>query len=93
MLFNYKAIDQRGSENKGSIDAISLEVAISSLQRRGLTMESINPADKKSFFQRDFSIFSRVSNKDVVVLSRQLATLFAAQVSALRVFRLLAGET
>ncbi|MEK7596773.1 MAG: type II secretion system F family protein [Patescibacteria group bacterium] len=93
MLFNYKAIDQRGSENKGSIDAISLEVAISSLQRRGLTIESINPADKKSFFQRDFSIFSRVSNKDVVVLSRQLATLFAAQVSALRVFRLLAGET
>lgn len=93
MLFNYKAIDQKGSENRGSIDAISLEVAISSLQRRGLVIESINPADKKSFFQKDFSVFSRVSNKDVVVLSRQLATLFAAQVSALRVFRLLAGET
>jgi len=93
MLFNYKAIDQKGSENRGSIDAISLEVAISSLQRRGLVIESINPADKKSFFQKDFSMFSRVSNKDVVVLSRQLATLFAAQVSALRVFRLLASET
>jgi type IV pilus assembly protein PilC len=35
----------------------------------------------------------RVSNKDVVILSRQIATLFAAQVSALRVFRLLGGET
>ena len=93
MFFNYKAIDQKGSENRGSIDAISLEVAISSLQRRGLVIESINPADKKSFFQKDFSMFSRVSNKDVVVLSRQLATLFAAQVSALRVFRLLASET
>ncbi|MDO8579464.1 MAG: type II secretion system F family protein [bacterium] len=93
MLFNYKAIDQKGSENRGSIDAITLEVAISSLQRRGLVIESINPADKKSFFQKDFSMFSRVSNKDVVVLSRQLATLFAAQVSALRVFRLLASET
>jgi type IV pilus assembly protein PilC len=33
-----------------------------------------------------------VSNKEVVVLSRQLATLFQAQVSALRVFRLLATE-
>ena len=38
-------------------------------------------------------IFEHVKNKDVVILSRQMATLFAAQVSALRVFRLLASET
>jgi type IV pilus assembly protein PilC len=31
----------------------------------------------------------RVSNKDVVMLSRQMATLFEAQVSALRIFRML----
>ena len=29
----------------------------------------------------------------MVILSRQIATLFAAQVSALRVFRLLSGES
>lgn len=92
MLFNYSAIDQKGNKAKGSIDAISLEVAISSLQRRELVIESIKPADEKSLFSKDFSLFSRVSNKDVVVLSRQLATLFEAQVSALRVFRLLASE-
>ncbi|MEK7607506.1 MAG: type II secretion system F family protein [Patescibacteria group bacterium] len=93
MLFNYSAIDQKGNQTKGSIDAISIEVAISSLQRRDLTIESINPAEAKSFFQKDFAVFSRVSNKDVVVLSRQMSTLFEAQVSALRVFRLLAGES
>ena len=93
MLFNYKAIDSKGSETNGSIDAISIEVAISSLQRRDLVIQSIIPEDKKSFFQKDFALFSRVSNKDVVVLSRQLATLFEAQVSALRVFRLLASES
>ncbi len=93
MLFNYSAIDQKENQTKGSIDAINIEVAISSLQRRDLTIESINPAEAKSFFQKDFALFSRVSNKDVVVLSRQLATLFEAQVSALRVFRLLAGES
>ncbi|MBX4209336.1 type II secretion system F family protein [Candidatus Parcubacteria bacterium] len=92
MLFNYSAIDQAGAEAKGSIEAISMDVAISSLQRRGLVIKEVNPADKKSFFSRDLEFFSRVSNKDVVVLSRQLATLFEAQVSALRVFRLLAGE-
>jgi len=93
MLFNYKAIDQKGGEINGSIDAITIEVAISSLQRRDLVIQSITPEDKKSFFQKDFALFSHVSNKEVVVLSRQLATLFEAQVSALRVFRLLAAES
>ncbi len=92
MLFKYSAIDQNQAESKGSIEAISIEVAISSLQRRGLIIQEIKPAEEKSFFERDFSMFSRVSNKEVVVLSRQLATLFQAQVSALRVFRLLATE-
>jgi type IV pilus assembly protein PilC len=92
MLFNYRAVDQKGGQTTGSIDAITMEVAISSLQRRNLTIQSIDPADKKSIFSKDFEFFSRVSNKDVVVLSRQLATLFEAQVSALRVFRLLASE-
>lgn len=92
MLFNYTAIDQNGSETQGSIDAISIDVAITSLQRRGLVIKAVDPADKKSFFERDFTFFERVSSKDVVVLSRQLSTLFEAQVSALRVFRLLASE-
>jgi len=38
------------------------------------------------------TLFEGVSNKDVVLLSRQISTLFEAQVSALRVFRLLASE-
>lgn len=92
MLFNYVGIDQNGNETKGSIDAISMDVAISSLQRRGLVIRSVDPAEKTSIFERDFAFFNRVSSKDVVVLSRQLSTLFEAQVSALRVFRLLAGE-
>ncbi|HVU06668.1 MAG TPA: type II secretion system F family protein [Candidatus Paceibacterota bacterium] len=94
MLFNYTAVDDKGAESKGSIDAISLDVAISSLQRRGLVIKEVNPAEKSgSFFGREISLFSGVSNKEVVVLSRQLATLFEAQVSALRVFRLIASET
>jgi type IV pilus assembly protein PilC len=93
MLFNYDAIDQAGVQSRGSIDAISLDVAIASLQRRGLTIKTINPEGKESLFSRDLTFFSHVSSKEVVVLSRQLATLFEAQVSALRVFRLLSVES
>jgi type IV pilus assembly protein PilC len=93
MLFNYQAIDSTGAPKNGSIDAVNVEIAITSLQRRGLVITTINEAGAAtSFLSKNLSIFDRVSNKDVVILSRQLATLFEAQVSALRIFRLLGTE-
>lgn len=94
MLFIYQAVDQTGAPKNGSIDAVNVDVAISSLQRRGFIITSINEEDAKKFgLSMNISWLDRVSNKDVVILSRQLATLFEAQVSALRIFRLLAAET
>jgi len=92
MLFTYHAIDQDGHEREGTIEAPSKEVAVSALQRRNLIISAIQSSEKSNFFELRFSFFDRVSNKDVVILSRQIATLFEAQVSALRVFRLLAAE-
>jgi type IV pilus assembly protein PilC len=94
MLFNYKAVDSKGSEQNGSIDALNVDVAINSLQHRGLVIKEIHSQeDGGSILNKQLAIFNRVSNKDIVVVSRQLATLFEAQVSALRVFRLIANET
>jgi type IV pilus assembly protein PilC len=94
MLFNYEAVDDTGAKKVGSIDAINVDVAISSLQRRGLVLAGIREANAStSLLSRNISFFERVSTKDVVILSRQLSTLFEAQVSALRVFRLLGAET
>lgn len=92
MLFKYHAIDQDGHERDGTIEAPSQEVAVSALQRRSLIISAIDSTEKKSLFELNIPLFNRVSNKDIVILSRQIATLFEAQVSALRVFRLLASE-
>ncbi len=92
-VFNYTAIDKDGNERRGSIDAVNMDVAIGALQRRGLIISGIDPADSKSIFSTNISIFNRVKNEDVVMLSRQITTLFEAQVSALRAFRLLAAES
>lgn len=93
MLFKYHAIDQDGHERDGTIEAPSQEVAVGALQRRNLIISSIESAEKKSILALDLPFFGgRISNKDVVILSRQIATLFEAQVSALRIFRLLAAE-
>ncbi len=92
MLFTYKAVENSGLEREGTIDALNSEIAITSLQRRGLVVTSISEADKKSLLDTNISLFQGISNRDIVVLSRQISTLFEAQVSALRVFRLLSGE-
>lgn len=91
MLYNYKALEQSGLTKEGSIDAVSLEVAIDSLQKRGLIIASIDEADKEPWYLK-FSIGEKVKNKDVVILSRQISTLFGASVSALKIFALLSGE-
>jgi type IV pilus assembly protein PilC len=89
MIFKYKAIDSSGQSKEGTIEAVSVEVAISSLQKRDLVLSNISPVEEKSLLERKITFFDRVSTKDVVILSRQMATLFEAQVSALRVFELL----
>lgn len=91
-LFEYKAIDASGAKSEGDIDALNMDIAISSLQRRGLVISSINPAGESNFLKKNISWLQRVSNKEIVILSRQIATLFEAQVPALRVFRLLGEE-
>ncbi len=92
-LFVYKTINDKGAETEGTIDAVSIDVAINSLQRRNLVVASIHPADEKGgFLGKELSIFNGIKNKDIVILSRQMATLFSSQVSALRIFKLLSSE-
>ncbi len=93
MLFSYKAIDKTSTPREGTVDAQTIESAIETVEGRGYTIISIDPIDSKtSIFDFDITWFERVSNKEIVIFSRQIATLFEAQVSALRIFRLLASE-
>lgn len=91
-LFTYKAVDHEGAERQGTIDAVNIDVAITALQHRGLIISSIAPEVEKVSPWSRISFFDRVTNADIVMLSRQVTTLFEAQVSALRAFRLLATE-
>lgn len=91
-VFNYSALDAEGNQRQGTIDAVSEDVAIAALQRRGLVVSSVKSATQKTVLDSRISLFERVTNADVVLLSRQITTLFEAQVSALRAFRLLAAE-
>ena len=91
MLYNYKAIDNTGAKKDGSIEAVSMDVAIDVLQKRGLVIADIKPENKESWTTK-YSFGNKVSNREVVILSRQMATLFEAQISALKIFDLLSSE-
>lgn len=92
MLFAYKAVTKEGRETIGDIDAPSKDGAINALQRAGLVVVSVRDPDRKSMFDLDISIFNRVSQKDIAIISRQIATMLEAHVTALKTFRLIASE-
>jgi len=96
MLFNYKAVDNSKVNREGTVEAPSVDAAISAVQKRGYTLLSIDEAGNSSGIMGalnvEFNFLQSVSNKDIVILSRQIATLFQAQVSPLRIFRLLSAE-
>jgi len=96
MLFNYKAVDSTNVNREGTVEAPSVDAAISAVQKRGYTLLSIDEAGGgkgiMSILNVEVIFFQTVSNKEIVILSRQISTLFQAQVSPLRIFRLLSAE-
>lgn len=91
MIFHYTAINQDGNKTEAEIESSSVDAAIALLQKRGLSVVTIK--DKSESEGMSFSLFAaKIKPKDVVIFSRQIATLFEAGVSALKAFRLLAAE-
>ena len=92
MNYVYTAITDKGEKREGMIEAVNQELAIAGLQRRGLIVTSIKDEEHaRKWFE--ITLFEHVPLKDVVILSRQMSTLFEAQVSALKAFTLLAENT
>lgn len=93
MIFAYQATTKEGEKQTGNLDAPNVDLAIASLQRRGLIILEIRELEAP-LFQRRISFLPRrrFKMRDLVILSRQISTLFEAKVSALQTFRLLASE-
>jgi type IV pilus assembly protein PilC len=95
MLYHYKSLGQDGKTVEGDIEGMSLDNAILLLQKKGITVVDIQEKGKENEgdILAGIKIFKKkIGVKDIVVFSRQVATLFQAGVSALKAFRLLAEE-
>lgn len=93
MLFEYTAVDKNNVQREGTVEAANIDSAITEVQKRGYTIIAIDAVEENtSILNFELDLFQGVSTKEMVILSRQIATLFAAHVSPLRIFRLLSAE-
>ncbi|KKS80022.1 MAG: hypothetical protein UV55_C0051G0001, partial [Candidatus Gottesmanbacteria bacterium GW2011_GWC1_43_10] len=72
LQFQYEAKNRREEIVSGSVEAISEESALETLQERGLTVLSL-VGEERGLLKMDVGgWFNRPNNKDVVVFTRQL---------------------
>ncbi len=91
--YEYTVRDKQGVLQSGIVEGSSQETVLNILQRRGYTVLSLIEKKKAGAFTIPLSVlFGHVSLKDIVLLSRQLSTLFDAQVPVIEAFRTLAEE-
>lgn len=91
MKFNYQARDQKGELKKGFVIADTSAKAEQLLSSNGLIIINMT-VEKESFFSKLDTLFHRVSYKDLVIFSRQLATLVAARVPIIQGLRILQAQ-
>lgn len=95
MFFHYHAVTLENVKVEADIDAPTIDDAVSMLQKQGISILDIKEKPEgfsiDSLKRMDF-MKQKIKPKDVVIFSRQVATLFEAGVSALKGFRLLAAE-
>ncbi|MDO8500175.1 MAG: type II secretion system F family protein [bacterium] len=92
--FVYQARTPEGEVRSGTIEARSVEGAIEILQRGNLIIVDVRPVEGAlPIFARRIKFFEHVPQRDIVIFSRQLSTLFQARVPLVQSLRTLASET
>lgn len=79
MKFKYQAKNKTGELQAGFVDASSKDSAVSILSSHDLFILSLESAETSHWYDNLSSYFGRVRRKDMVIFTRQLATLLEAR--------------
>ena len=93
MKLNYKARTKEGELQVGSIEAASREAAINILSGHDLFILSLEEAVRGRWYDQLLAFVNRVKSKDMMVFTRQFATLLSAQVPLGEALRTLEKQT
>ena len=92
MKFNYQARTKKGEIQAGVIEASSKEAATLLLQKYGFYITYLEEVEVP-FYARPVKTFQRISRKDIVLFSRQLAIMFSSKVSLVEALSTIASQT
>lgn len=81
MKFEYRTSDEQGRHQEGIIQASSETAALQVLDRKGLYVTWLKETKQEPLFAKRIILFDRVSEKDVMLFSRQLSIMFKSRVS------------
>ena len=93
MKFNYQARTKDGEIQTGLVEASSSDAALTLLQSYGLIITALETEESRPFYAREIKIFYRVSQKDIVMFTRQLSLMFKSRIPMVQILQTLAEQT
>lgn len=84
--FQYEGINRAGEKTKGEIDARSLAIAKADLRRQGIITKKVIKKRKPLFDRKN----KKITQGDITVFSRQLATMIEAGIPLVQAFDIVA---
>jgi len=90
---NYQARLKTGEVQSGTVEASSKEAAVILLQKYGLYITLLEEAGAVPVYAKKLKLFEKISRKDIVLFSRQLALMFKSKVPLVESMRVLASQT
>ena len=93
MKFKYQARNKEGEMQAGVVDAANRDSAVNILSSHELFILKLEAAEKPHWYDRLSGYFSGVKRNDMVIFTRQLATLLEARLSLNRALKTLEEQT
>ncbi|TFG35458.1 MAG: hypothetical protein E4H47_01430, partial [Parcubacteria group bacterium] len=91
MKFDYQGRTKEGELRAGRAEASSKEAVVAILQKNGLYVTFLEETSD-SFFNKGINILQRISAKDLVMFSRQLAIMFRSEIPLVEALRTLGNQ-
>ena len=91
--FNYTAIDKAGKRHEGTTEADSVGAVSQLLTKQGMRPLAIKKAEQGLDIKAFFAKRKKVKSKDLVIFTRQLATMFNAGVPLVKSLSTLQNQT
>jgi type IV pilus assembly protein PilC len=91
-VYVWVADTKRGRRLKGEIDAANESIALNQLKKRNFTVRKLKPKPKDLFSSIPF-LQPKVSNKDIVIFTRQFSTMIDAGLPLVQGLTILAEQT